>query len=77
MDLLKIAQGLDVSHTLITVAGDFKFPHVARFEPLVSLEWDTIGNTFLETLDDLSLFQHVFTPFRQYQDQVPSTLDRF
>ena len=38
-------------------------------------EWDTVGNAFLETLDDLQLFQHMFIPTRQCQDQIPSTLD--
>ena len=36
---------------------------------------NTAGNTFLETLDDFFLFQHVFTPTRQHQDQVPLNLD--
>ena len=39
-----------------------------------SPEWDTAGNTFLETLNDLFLFQHMFTPTRECQDEIPSTL---
>ena len=71
-DLLKQVQGLGATHTLIT--GDFNFRHV-DWSHWFSPEWDTVGNTFLETLDDLLLFQHVFTPTRQRQGQVPSTLD--
>ena len=56
------------------ITGDFNFPHV-DWSHWFSPEWDTVGNTFLETLDDLFLFQHVFTPTRQHQGQVLSTLD--
>ena len=77
MGLLKQVQGLGATglgatHTLIT--GDFNFPHI-DWSHWSSPEWDTAGNAFLETLDDLFLFQHVLTPTRQRQGQVPSTLD--
>ena len=68
----KIITGCN-SHTLI--AGDFNFPHVAGLEPLVFTRVGYSRNTFLETLDDLFLYQHMFTPTRQCQGQVPSTLD--
>ena len=72
MDLLKQVQDLDATHTLIT--GDFNFPYI-DWSHWSSPECDTSGNTFLETLDDLFLFQHMFTSTRQHQGQVPSTLD--
>ena len=74
MDLLKQAQGFGATHTLIDITGDFNFPNV-DWSHWSSLEWDTAGSAFLETLDDLLLFQHVFTPTRQHQDQILSTLD--
>ena len=43
-------------------------------KPDYYMEWHTAGNAFLETLDDLFLFQHVLSPTRQRQGQVPSTL---
>ena len=62
LDLLKQVQGLGATHTLVT--GDFNFPHI-DWSHWSSPEWDTAGNAFLETLDDLFLFQHVLTPTRQ------------
>ena len=72
MDLLKQVQGLDATHTLIT--GDFNLLYI-DWSHWSSPECDTAGNTFLETSDDLFLFQHMFTPTRQCQGQVLSTLD--
>ena len=72
LDLLKQVQGLDATHTLIT--GYFNFPHI-DWSHWSSPEWDVAGNAFVETVDDLFLFQHVLTPTRQCQGQVPSTLD--
>ena len=60
--------------SLTLIIDDFNFPHV-DWSHWSSPEWDTAGNTFLETLDELFLFQYVFTPTRQRQGQVPSTLD--
>ena len=56
------------------ITGDFNFPHI-DWSHWSSPEWDIAGNPFLETVDDLFLFQHMLTPTRQRQDQVPSTLD--
>ena len=56
------------------ITGDFNFPYI-DWSHWSSPECDTAGNTFLEDLDDLFLFQHMFTPTRQRQDQIPSTLD--
>ena len=65
-------QGLGATHTSIT--GDFIFPHI-DWSHWSSPEQDIAGDAFLETVDDLFLFQHVLTPTRQRQGQVPSTLD--
>ena len=57
-----LMEGLGTTHTLVT--GDFNFPNV-DWSHWSSPEWDTAGNAFLETLDDLLQFQHMFTPTRQ------------
>ena len=64
LDLLKQVQGLGATHTLIT--GDFNFPQI-DWSHWSSSEWNTAGNAFLETVDDLFLFQHILTLTRQRQ----------
>ena len=64
LDILKQVQGLGATHTLIT--GDFNFPQI-DWSHWSSPEWNTAGNAFLETLDDLFLFQHILTLTRQCQ----------
>ena len=72
MELLTKACNSSAKHILIT--GDLNFPHV-DWNHWSSPEWDIAGNVFLETLDDLLLFQQVFIPTRQRQSRAPSTLD--
>ena len=72
LELLMQARSFDAKHLLIT--GDFNFPNF-NWSNWSSPEWDMAGNKFLEILDDLLLFQHVNSPTRKQQGQVPSILD--
>ena len=57
MDFLAHVRNFGATHLLTT--GDFNFPLI-DWSIWSSPERDTIGNSFLEILDDLLLFQHVY-----------------
>ena len=60
---------------LVTVCGDFNFPSIDWKIPLAHSETPTTEDTFLETLNDLCLIQHVCDFTRKRGLDEPSLLD--
>lgn len=70
--LLQEIQNLADLHLLIT--GDFNLPLI-DWNLWTTPERDLAGNSFLDTLNDLFMFQHVSFPTRVHEGQISSTLD--
>ena len=60
---------------LVTVCGDFNFPEIDWEIPLAHSDTPTTEDTFLETLNDLTLTQHVCDFTRKRGLDEPSLLD--
>jgi len=59
----------------ILIMGDFNYPAIDYLHNSVSATPNSVAAKFLETTQDLLLFQHVTEPTRVREGQEPSTLD--
>ena len=73
--LCEILQKVTTSDSHLLICGDFNYSNIKWSSDSVSSTSCSTSQLFLETFQDLFLFQHVYEPTRYCCDQTPHILD--
>lgn len=71
-----IIRSTTMGYSHILLVGDFNHPHIDWTEEGALHAGDQKGRTFVETIQDSYLYQHVLHPTRVRYTQLPSLLDQ-